>query len=161
MMTGNPKNETTIIQGEFFSDGKTFVFRLAGTPLSGVGATASAAFDDLMRIDAETAPLSTLILERARDLEGETVRATIVRTAMIGLIVFAVLGGAIVATAALVPRVVSDVGSLALTRLVKSVDNMTPEQEAELSRVAARINTLLGREGPASGCAKKPAGQQP
>ena len=124
MITGNPKNETAIIQGEFLSDGKTFVFRLAGTPFSGVGKTASAAFDDLMRVEAETAPLSTLIRERARDLEGETVRATIVRMTMIGLIVFAVLGGAIVGTAALVPRVVSDVGGVALTRLAKSVDNI-------------------------------------
>jgi hypothetical protein len=146
-------SELAMVAGEFFSDGKTFVFRLAGTPLTGIGETPSAAFEDLMRVDAKTAPLSALMRERARDQQGEITRAAIIRMTMIGLIIFAVLGGAIVATAAIAPRVAVDVGGLALTRLVHSLDDMSPQHQAELTRAANRINELFGRQNAALGCA--------
>lgn len=160
-MNTDARNDAALVQGEFFSDGKTFVFRLAGTPFSGVGDTPSAAFEDLMRVDAQTRPLSVLIRDRARDQQGDAVRATIVRTAMIGLIVLAVLGGAIAATASILPSVVADIGGAALTHLADSVDTMSPKRQAEISRVADRINKLIGRQDMAVGCSKDSVGRQP
>ena len=43
---------TAIVKGNFVTDGETFIFCMEGTPLSGVGRTASAAFEDLVRCKA-------------------------------------------------------------------------------------------------------------
>jgi hypothetical protein len=37
MRMDDTDSEPAMVAGEFFSDGKTFVFRLAGTPLTGIG----------------------------------------------------------------------------------------------------------------------------
>ena len=103
MSKRDAEDDLSVIQGDFFTDGGKFIFRLAGTSLSGVGDTPTAAFDDLMRVEAATAPLSTRMRELARDQQGEKVRAEIVRMSMIGLIVFGVVGGALAASVALAP----------------------------------------------------------
>ncbi|MGE0830944.1 MAG: hypothetical protein AB7O04_16545 [Hyphomonadaceae bacterium] len=159
-------NELAIVQGDFFTDGKKFVFRLAGTSLSGAGDTPTAAFEDLMRVEAETAPLSTRMRELAREQQGEKVRAEIVRMAMIGLIVFGVVGGALAASVAVAPRVMADIGGMALSRVSHSLDSMSPEREAELAHAFQRIHHLVdGEEGPAAsapspGCTNNPAAAQ-
>jgi hypothetical protein len=143
MTTDTAKTESAIVQGEFFTDGTKFIFRLAGLPYSGVGDTPSAAFEDLMRVERQGAPLTSVLRQHARDLEGEAVRKTIIRWVAVGLIVFAVLAGGLVGTAALLPRVVADVGGLALTHLSHSLDTMSPEREAEIARAANRLHKLL------------------
>jgi len=109
MSKNSVDGDPSIVRGDFFTDGKTFVFRLADTPLSGVGDTPSAAFQDLMRVDAEAASLSARLRDLSRDQQGERVRAEIIRMSMIALIVFGVAGGAVAASAALMPRVLADI----------------------------------------------------
>jgi hypothetical protein len=142
-MSDTATSEPAIVQGEFFTDGKKFIFRLAGLPYSGVGDSPSAAFEDLMRVERQGAPLTTVLRQQARDLEGEATRKLIIRWVSIGLIIFAILAGALVATAALLPKVVADVGSMALTHLSHSLDTMSPEREAEIARAARRLHALL------------------
>ncbi len=137
------EGEVEVLQGDFFFDGKTYVFRLSGTLLSGIGETPTAAFEDLMRVEAKTAPLSSRMRELARDQQGEKVRAEIIRMAMIGLIVFGVVGGSLAASAALAPKVIADIGSLAAGKVINSIDNMTPEREAALATRLRRINGLV------------------
>src|SRR5262245_14992127 len=99
------KGEIEVIKGEFCTDGKTFILTLAGTPLSGTGATASAAFENLMRTEASAGALSQRLKELARDQQGEQVRATVIRSSLMALIIFGVVAGTLVVTAAMVPRV--------------------------------------------------------
>ena len=146
MPTDTAANESAIVQGEFFTDGKKFIFRLAGLPYSGVGDTPSAAFEDLMRVERQGAPLTSLLRQHARDLEGEATRKLIIRWVATGLIIFAILAGGLVATAALLPKVVADVGGMAITHISRSLDTMTPEREAELTRAAQRVHKLLGSD---------------
>lgn len=146
MPTDTAANESAIVQGEFFTDGKKFIFRLAGLPYSGVGDTPSAAFEDLMRVERQGAPLTTVLRQHARDLEGEATRKQIIRWVSIGLIIFAIVAGGLVATAALLPKVVADVGNMAITHISQSLDTMSPEREAELTRAAHRLHKLLDAE---------------
>jgi len=146
MPTDSAKNEPAVVQGEFFTDGTKFIFRLAGLPYSGVGDSPSAAFEDLMRVERQGAPLTSILRQHARDVEGEATRKLIIRWVSIGLIIFAILAGSLVATAALLPKVVADVGGTALTHLSHSLDTMSPEREAEISRAAQRLHKLLGSE---------------
>jgi hypothetical protein len=146
MPTDTAKNEPAVVQGEFFTDGTKFIFRLAGLPYSGVGDSPSAAFEDLMRVERQGAPLTSILRQHARDVEGEATRKLIIRWVSIGLIIFAILAGSLVATAALLPKVVADVGGTALTHLSHSLDTMSPEREAEISRAAQRLHKLLGSE---------------
>ena len=67
----NGKPATNLIKGDFVTDGETFVFRLSGTPLAGVGKSAAAAFDDLIRLSGETAPLVDRLREVAHDQQDE------------------------------------------------------------------------------------------
>lgn len=144
-----------LVQGEFFTDGRKFVFRLAGLPLSGVGDTPDAAFEDLMRIEAETTPLSTRMRALARDQEGERVRGRIIRLAAIALIVFGVVGGALAASAALAPSVIADIGALATSKLVASMQRLTPEREAKLRQAVQHLDGVIGI-GQGGGCAAIP-----
>jgi hypothetical protein len=146
----NGKRELNLIKGDFVTDGETFVFRLAGTPLSGVGKSAAAAFEDLMRVTGETAPLADRLRELARDQQDEKVRATVIRMAMVGLIVFGVVGGALFGAAAIVPRVVVDTSELAVTQLSLWIKNMPAEKQETLSRALERIRALGQTKGPAS-----------
>jgi hypothetical protein len=74
------------------------------------------------------------------------VRAALVRWSLIGLIVFGVLGGALVAGAAIAPRVISDVARTAVARALDGFENMSPEAEQELSELLQRADRLLGDE---------------
>ena len=159
-MTDTATNESAVVQGEFFTDGTKFIFRLAGLPYSGVGDSPSAAFDDLMRVERQGAPLTSILRQHARDLEGEATRKLIIRWVSIGLIVFAILAGTLVATAALLPKVVADVGGMALTHLSHSLDTMSPEREAEIARAAHRLHVLLD-SGQGPQCATGVTGSHP
>jgi len=160
MPTDTATNESAIVQGEFFTDGKKFIFRLAGLPYSGVGDSPSAAFEDLMRVEREGAPLTSILRQHARDLEGEATRKLIIRWVSIGLIIFAILAGGLVATAALLPKVVADVGGMAITHISHSLDTMSPEREAELTRAAQRLHKLLD-SGQGPSCNNGAAGARP
>jgi hypothetical protein len=160
MPADNAKREPAIVQGEFFTDGTKFIFRLAHLPYSGVGDSPSAAFEDLMRVEQQSAPLTSILRQHARDLEGEATRKLIIRWVSIGLIVFAILAGGLVATAALLPKVIADVGGMAITHVSHSLDTMSPEREAELSRAAQRLHKLLDLgQGPS--CTNRATGTHP
>jgi hypothetical protein len=150
----NGKPATNLIKGDFVTDGETFVFRLSGTPLAGVGKSAAAAFDDLMRLSGETAPLVDRLREVARDQQDEKVRATAVKMAMVGLIVFGVIGGAIFGAAAIFPRVVADTSEVAVTQIARWIEDMPAEKQEKLSRAMARIWALSGQ---ARGTVSSPA----
>jgi hypothetical protein len=139
------QREIDLIRGDFVTDGTTFVLRLAGTPFSGVGHSAAAAFEDLIRIDREAAPLSDRLRELARDQQGEKVRSTMIRTAMIGLIVFGVIGGALFGAAAMLPRVLADVSETTITQLARWIEDMPADKQERLSRAIARIGVLSSR----------------
>lgn len=160
MTTDTAANEPAIVQGEFFTDGKKFIFRLAGLPYSGVGDSPTAAFEDLMRVEREGAPLTSALRQQARDLEGEATRKLIIRWVSIGLIIFAILAGTLVATAALLPKVIADVGGMAIHHISHSLDTMSPEREAELSRAAHRLHLLLD-SGQGPPCANGVTGSRP
>jgi hypothetical protein len=151
MRDGRGEDEA-LVRGEFFTDGKKFVFRLAGMPLSGVGDTASAAFKDLMRAEAETAPLSARLRALARDQAGEAARAQIVRLAAIALILLGIAGGTLAASAALAPSVITDLGALATAKVVDSMETLTPEREAALRKVVRRLGGIMGVSGRDIGC---------
>jgi hypothetical protein len=138
-----------VIEGEFSTDGRTFIFRLAGTPLSGVGNTPAAAFDDLMRADASAGGLPQRLRELARDQQGETVRATVIRIVMVCLIVFGVVGGSLVVAAALLPRVVADATVTTADRLSNWIDKMPPSAEERISKVLQRLGGLMRGSDPA------------
>jgi hypothetical protein len=136
------KQEVDLIKGDFVTDGEMFVFRLAGTPLSGVGASAAAAFEDLVRVRGETALLAERLQELARDQQDEQVRSTVVRMAMIGLIAIGVVGGALFGAAAIFPRVVADTSELTISQISRWVENMPIEKQEKLSRAIERIREL-------------------
>lgn len=146
------KVSSGLIKGDFFTDGRSYVFRLTGTPLSGIGATPSEAFDDLMRVNAACGGLAQKLEELAREQHGETVRAAVVRMTMIGLIAFGVTGGALVGAAALAPRVVGDITEIFTHRLGHWLDTMSPTQREGLARLTQDATEAVaeGCEAPAS-----------
>jgi hypothetical protein len=139
MKQEHSESEVEIITGDFFTDGKTFVFRLAGTPLSGTGETPTAAFQDLMRVRTSGSTLSQRLKELARDQQGERVRATVIRATMTGLIVLGVAAGALVTASGMAPRVAGAVAWSVTTGFDKWLDRMTPEQEAKLATLLQRV----------------------
>jgi hypothetical protein len=139
------KREMNLIKGDFVTDGETFVFRLAGTPLSGVGNSAATAFDDLVRVSGETVPLADRLRELARDQQDEKVRATVIKFAMVGLIIFGVIGGALFGAAAILPRVVADTSETTVTQIASWIENMPVEKQERLSRAMGRIWALSGQ----------------
>jgi hypothetical protein len=143
MMIGRKPN---VVRGDFVTDGETFIFRLEGTPLSGVGRSASAAFDDLIRVQDETQPLTARLKELERDQQDEGVRATIVRMSMVGLIVFGVVGGALFGTAALLPRVIADTSETVMTKTASWLEDMPVEKQQRLSAAIVRLRSQF--EGP-------------
>ncbi|HTI02924.1 MAG TPA: hypothetical protein VL752_18410 [Acidisoma sp.] len=144
--------DETLVRGEFFTDGRKFVFRFAGMPLSGIGDTPGAAFDDLMRAEAETAPLSARMRALARDQAGEAVRAQIVRFAAIALILLGIVGGTLAASAVLAPSVITDLGALATAKVIGSMEALTPEREAALRKAVQRLGGIVGVSGKDTGC---------
>lgn len=137
------KREVGVIKGEFYTDGDTFVFRLAGTPLSGTGSTLSAAFEDLLRVESAAGPLSQTLKDLGRDQQGEQVRAAVIRMSMIGLIVFGVIAGTLAATAALLPRVAGDMSQIAASRLETWLVQLPPSSEERIGRFFQRIGSLV------------------
>jgi hypothetical protein len=137
------KREIGVIAGEFFTDGNTFVFQLAGTPLSGTGSTPSAAFEDLLRVESTAGPLSKTLKDLGRDQQGEQVRATVIRMSMIGLIVFGVIAGTLAATAAMLPRVAGDMSQIAASRLETWLVQLPPSSEERIGRFFQRVGGLM------------------
>jgi hypothetical protein len=112
-----------IVRGEFLTDGKTFVFRLKDLPLSGVGPTADAAFQDLVRVEAASGELGERLKALAADQAGELVRATVIRWLIIALIAFGVVGGGLVGAFALAPAVAQSISEAR----VGTVDQAAPK----------------------------------
>jgi hypothetical protein len=128
-----------IIKGEFFTDGATFVFRLNGTPFSGTGDTPGAAFDNLLQTKAAAGALPERLAEFEREQDGERVRAALIRTSGIGIIVLGLFGGLIFGTAAMLPRVVGNVTDMTTQRLSNWIDNMPPATEQRLAGFLQKI----------------------
>jgi len=121
-----------VIRGTFHTDGKTFVFTLADVPLSGVGATPQAAFDDLMAAQARAGDLPARLEAMAREQHGAGDRRTIVRLIGIGLIALTVIGGTLGGAVALAPRVVADVARTTLDKVNEWASELTPEERRNL-----------------------------
>jgi hypothetical protein len=132
-----------VIKGEFFTDGKTFIFRLADTPLSGIGATAEEAFANLIKAQSAADALSSRIRALALEQQDEKVRASLIRMIMVGLIALGVVGGALVTAAGMVPKITSDVSASMIAGLNSWLEELTPAREKKLDAVLHRVRTLL------------------
>jgi hypothetical protein len=121
-----------VIRGEFFTDGKTYILRLADTPLSGVGATAKEAFDNLASNQAMAATLPSRIRTLAREQQSESTRVAIIRTIMAGLIAVGIVAGAIITTAAIAPRVMTEMATSA-------IDGLSAEGAEKLAKSLRKI----------------------
>jgi hypothetical protein len=121
-----------VIRGEFFTDGKTFILRLADTPLSGVGATVQEAFDNLASNHAAAATLPSRIRALAREQQSESARVAIIRIIMAGLIAVGIVAGAIITTAAIAPRVMTEMATSA-------IDGLSAEGAERLAKSLRRI----------------------
>ena len=132
-----------IIKGEFVTNGETFIFRLAGTPLSGIGTSPQDAFANLVRAESAAGPLPTQIQALAREQQGETVRASVIRTTMAGLIFLAVVGGALLTAAGMMPRVATQASTALMTAMNSWLDNLTPSQEEKVAAILQRVRTIL------------------
>lgn len=109
MPASSQADSSRIIRGEFHTDGEMFVFTLAGTPLSGVGATPQAAFDDLMRVQAQAGDLPERLRELAREQAGAAERASLIRVVGAALVGLTIVGGALGGALALAPHVIADI----------------------------------------------------
>lgn len=98
-----------VVRGEFHTDGETFVFTLKDTPLSGVGTSPQAAFDDLMRVQAQAGALPERLRELAREQAGAAERASIIRLVGAALVGLTIVGGALGGALALAPHVIADI----------------------------------------------------
>ena len=108
---GRAPDTKPVIKGEFVTDGETYVLRIAGTPLTGTGPSADAAFADLMDTRAQTGAFAERLEQVAREQESDAVRATVVRWVIIAFIVFGAVGGVLVAAASLAGKVGADLGA--------------------------------------------------
>ena len=153
--------ESGLVTGDFVTDGATFVFRAKGTPFSGIGKSPTEAFQDLMRVSEQAGPLSERLRQLARDQQGEKVRLSIIRMTTIALMVFGVVGGSLVVTAALVPKVAADVGMASLKKLSHWIEDMPPEQQEKLSRAIQRVGNLVRGSGPAGDSPASPPNSRP
>lgn len=136
-----------VIRGTFHTDGDSFVFTLADVPLSGVGATPQAAFDDLMAAQSRAGDLPARLQALAREQQGAGDRRTIVRLIGIGMIALTVIGGALGGAVALAPRVVADVASTTLDKVNEWANELTPEERRNLRDI---INSPDEEETPAN-----------
>jgi hypothetical protein len=144
------ERDVNLVKGDFVTDGKTFIFRLEGTPLSGVGNSPAAAFEDLVRVRGATGPLADQLRDLTRDQQDEKVRATVIRMALVGLIVFGVVGGGLFGAAAIFPRVVADTSELTVTQISRWVENMPAEKQEKISGAIAKILAFVQSKGPTS-----------
>lgn len=127
----NMLNES-VVRGAFHTDGKTFVFTLADVPLSGVGTTPQAAFDDLMATYARAGELPARLEAMSREQAGAADRRAIVKLIGVGLIALTVIGGALGGAVALAPRVVADVAQTTLEKVNEWASELTPEERRNL-----------------------------
>lgn len=138
-----------VVQGEFFTDGESFVFRLAGTPLSGTGPSPQAAYDDLLRVRSASSGLVDRLQALAREQAGEKVRATVIRWSMAALIVFGVVGGALAGGLAMAPAAITAVTDAGGSRLIAWVEDMPPATERKIARLLHGDETCPGADAPA------------
>lgn len=127
----NMVNES-VVRGAFHTDGKTFVFSMADVPLSGVGATPQAAFDDLMAAYARAGDLPARLEAMSREQAGASDRRAIIKLIGIGMIALTVIGGALGGAVALAPRVVADVAQTTLEKVNEWASELTPEERRNL-----------------------------
>jgi hypothetical protein len=127
----NMVNES-VVRGAFHTDGKTFVFTMADVPLSGVGATPEAAFDDLMAAYARAGDLPARLEAMSREQVGAADRRAIIKLIGIGMIALTVIGGALGGAVALAPRVVADVAQTTLEKVNEWASELTPEERRNL-----------------------------
>jgi hypothetical protein len=127
----NMVNES-VVRGAFHTDGKTFVFTMADVPLSGVGATPQAAFDDLMAAYARAGDLPARLEAMSREQAGAADRRAIIKLIGIGMIALTVIGGALGGAVALAPRVVADVAQTTLEKVNEWASELTPEERRNL-----------------------------
>lgn len=124
-----------VIRGEFHTDGATFVFKLDGTPFSGVGATPQAAFDDLLAVEQRAGDLPQALAALAREQASAVERRTIVRLVGAAVVGLTIVGGALGGAVALAPRVVADVAQTTLAELNEWAAELTPEERRSLSEI--------------------------
>jgi hypothetical protein len=150
------KQDPGVIRGELFTDGTTFIITLAGTPLSGTGASADAAYADLMRASDAAGDLRGRLEAMAREQQGEIVRATVIRWIMIALICFGVVGGALAGAAAIAPSIavnMTEAGAKTLSRYAKS----KPEAFKTLSSLLGHSSGLPASAAPAAPASSAPS----
>lgn len=98
-----------VIRGEFHTDGETFIFTLADTPLSGVGPTPQAAFDSLMQATSHAGALPGRLRELAREQASAADRASLMRLIGAVLVGLTIAGGMLGGALVLAPYVIADV----------------------------------------------------
>lgn len=109
-MSDNSQAESgRVIRGEFHTDGETFIFTLADTPLSGVGATPQAAFDNLLQATSQAGALPGRLRELAREQASAADRASLMRLIGAVLIGLTIAGGMLGGALVLAPHVIADV----------------------------------------------------
>jgi hypothetical protein len=144
-----------VVRGEFFTDGETFILRLADTPLSATGATADEAFAALLSVRSSAGALPARLALLAREQQGEIVRAKIIQMSAVALIVLGVAVGTLISAVAIGPRVASEMVQVMAARADKWLDSMPPERVAKLSVVLRKVDALT------DGDATQPAATQP
>jgi hypothetical protein len=108
-MTANATDRGRVVRGEFHTDGEKYIFTLAGTPLSGIGNTPGAAFDDLMRVTEQAGDLPDRLRELAREQAGASERASLIRLFGAILAGLTIAGGMLGGAMVLAPQVIADV----------------------------------------------------
>lgn len=108
-MTVNATNKGKVIGGQFHTDGEKFIFTLADTPLSGIGNSPAAAFDDLMRVTEQAGDLPDRLRELAREQAGAAERASLIRLIGAILVGLTIAGGMLGGALVLAPQVIADV----------------------------------------------------
>lgn len=108
-MTVDATDRGKVIRGEFHTDGEKFIFTLADTPLSGIGNSPGAAFDDLLRATEQAGDLPYRLRELAREQAGAAERASLIRLVGAVLVGLTIAGGMLGGALVLAPQVIADV----------------------------------------------------
>jgi len=140
----------SVIRGEFFSDGATFVLKLADTPLSGAGASPDKAYENLLKATADAGDLTVRLKRLARDQQDERTRQTLIRSLMTSLVVLGVIGGGIIVSAGFLPKIFAEAHLGPADQLTRMLDNLDPDRERKLAGVLTRLDALVAR--PAAAC---------
>lgn len=118
-MQRNPEDHGTsqIVEGDFVTDGTSFVFRLKGTPIAAVGDSPQAAFEGLLQARAAAGNLVPRLEELAREQRSERERLIWMRSLAAALIALFVGGGVLAGAAALAPKLAADLVETTVERL--------------------------------------------